>query len=123
MNLNQKDLEKIIVIGDRLLIKPNSLDKTTKTGLILPPGIQEKESIQSGYVIKVGPGYPIPNMEADEPWKPQSEMIKYIPLQVQEGDLAVFLQKQAFEITFNAQKYFIVSQSSILMVLRDNFLD
>jgi co-chaperonin GroES (HSP10) len=39
MNLNQKDLEKIIVIGDRLLIKPNSLDKTTKTGLILPPGI------------------------------------------------------------------------------------
>ena len=123
MNLNQKDLEKIIVIGDRLLIKPNSLDKTTKTGLILPPGIQEKESIQSGYVIKVGPGYPIPNMEADEPWKPQSEIIKYIPLQVQEGDLAVFLQKQAFEITFNAQKYFIVSQSSILMVLRDNFLD
>lgn len=123
MNLNQKDLEKIIVIGDRLLIKPNSLDKMTKTGLILPPGIQEKESIQSGYVIKVGPGYPIPNMEADEPWKPQSEMIKYIPLQVQEGDLAVFLQKQAFEITFNAQKYFIVSQSSILMVLRDNFLD
>jgi chaperonin GroES len=123
MNLNQKDLEKIIVIGDRLLIKPNSLDKTTKTGLILPPGIQEKESIQSGYVIKVGPGYPIPNMEADEPWKPQSEMIKYIPLQVQEGDLAVFLQKQAFEITFNAQKYYIVSQSSILMVLRDNFLD
>lgn len=123
MNLNQKDLEKIIVIGDRLLIKPNSLDKTTKTGLILPPGIQEKESIQSGYVIKVGPGYPIPNLEADEPWKPQSEMIKYIPLQVQEGDLAVFLQKQAFEITFNAQKYFIVSQSSILMVLRDNFLD
>jgi co-chaperonin GroES (HSP10) len=123
MNLNQKDLEKIIVIGDRLLIKPNLLDKTTKTGLILPPGIQEKESIQSGYVIKVGPGYPIPNMEADEPWKPQSEMIKYIPLQVQEGDLAVFLQKQAFEITFNAQKYYIVSQSSILMVLRDNFLD
>jgi co-chaperonin GroES (HSP10) len=123
MNLNQKDLEKIIVIGDRLLIKPNSWDKTTKTGLILPPGIQEKESIQSGYVIKVGPGYPIPNMEADEPWKPQSEMIKYIPLQVQEGDLAVFLQKQAFEITFNAQKYYIVSQSSILMVLRDNFLD
>ena len=123
MNLNQKDLEKIIVIGDRLLIKPNLLDKTTKTGLILPPGIQEKDSIQSGYVIKVGPGYPIPNMEADEPWKPQSEMIKYIPLQVQEGDLAVFLQKQAFEITFNAQKYFIVSQSSILMVLRDNFMD
>ncbi len=123
MNLNQKDLEKIIVIGDRLLIKPNSLDKTTKTGLILPPGIQEKESIQSGYVIKVGPGYPIPNLEVDEPWKPQSEMIKYVPLQVQEGDLAVFLQKQAFEITFNTQKYFIVSQSSILMVLRDNFFD
>ncbi len=56
MNFNSKDIEKIVVIGDRLLIKPTTLENSTKSGLILPPGIQEKESIQSGYVIKVGPG-------------------------------------------------------------------
>jgi co-chaperonin GroES (HSP10) len=64
MHLDQKAIENIIIIGDRLLIKPTTLDKSTKTGLILPPGVQEKENIQTGYVIKVGPGYPIPNLEA-----------------------------------------------------------
>lgn len=121
MNFNSKDIEKIEVIGDRLLVKPTTIENTTKSGLILPPGVQEKENIQSGYVIKVGPGYPIPNLEPDEPWKPASDMIKYIPLQVQVGDLAVFLQKHTYEIQFNSQKYFILSQSSVLMVLRDNF--
>lgn len=121
MNFNSKDIDKIEVIGDRLLIKPSTLENTTKSGLILPPGIQEKENIQSGYVIKVGPGYPIPNLEPDEPWKPATDMIKYIPLQVQVGDLAVFLQKHCHEILFNNQKYFILSQASVLMVLREEY--
>lgn len=121
MHLDQKAIENIIIIGDRLLIKPTTLDKSTKTGLILPPGVQEKENIQTGYVIKVGPGYPIPNLEADEPWKPQSDSIKYIPLQIQEGDLAVFVQKYSYEIMFNNNKYFIISQSNVLMVVREPF--
>lgn len=123
MNFNTKDIEKIEVKGDRLLVKPSTIENTTKSGLILPPGIQEKENIQSGYVIKVGPGYPIPNIEPDEPWKPASDMIKYIPLQVQVGDLAVFLQKHCYEIQFNNQKYFVLSQSSVLMVLRDEWVN
>lgn len=121
MNFNTKDIEKIEVIGDRLLIKPSTLESSTKSGLLLPPGVQEKENIQSGYVIKVGPGYAIPSLEPDEPWKPASDMIKYIPLQVQVGDLAVFLQKHTYEIQFNSQKYYILSQSSVLMVLREDF--
>jgi chaperonin GroES len=121
MNFNTKDIEKIVVIGDRVLIKPATLDNKTKSGLILPPGIEEKENIQSGYVIKVGPGYPIPNIEPDEPWKPSTDMIKYIPLQIQVGDLAVFLQKHTYEIQFNNQKYLILSQASVLMVLREEF--
>lgn len=121
MNFNSKDIDKIEVIGDRILVRPSTLENSTKSGLILPPGIQEKESVQSGYVIKVGPGYPIPNLEPDEPWKPSTDMIKYIPLQVQVGDLAVFLQKQCFEILFNNQKYFILPQSAVLMVLREDF--
>ncbi len=121
MNFSTKEIEKIQVIGDRLLIKPSTLENNRKSGLILPPGIQEKEAIQSGYVIKVGPGYPIPNMETEEPWKPAGDAIKYIPLQIQVGDLAIFLQKQAFEVQFNAQKYVVLSQSAVLMVIRDDF--
>ena len=121
MNFTAKDIEKIEVIGDRILIKPTTAESRTKSGLLLPPGIEEKENILSGYVIKVGPGYPIPNIEADEPWKPASDTIKYIPLQIQVGDLAIFLQKQAYEIQFISQKYYVLSQSSVLMVIRDDF--
>jgi len=49
--------KKLIVIGDRILIKPLKPDERTSSGLYLPPGVQEKEKVQQGYVIKTGPGY------------------------------------------------------------------
>jgi co-chaperonin GroES (HSP10) len=60
---NSEKLNKLIVVGDRVLIKPLSLSKKTKSGLFLPPGYSEREEIQSGYVLKAGPGYPIPIAE------------------------------------------------------------
>ena len=62
-------VDKFIIVGDRVLIKQRSLDSKTKSGLFLPPGVQEKEKIQSGYVIKVGPGYAVSPGEPDEVWK------------------------------------------------------
>ncbi|UZR94949.1 co-chaperone GroES [Chondrinema litorale] len=124
MNINKNSLDKLIIVGDRVLIKPKSHKDQTKSGLFLPPGVQEKEKIQSGYILKVGPGYPLPlpGENYDEPWKPVDEKIKYIPLQVQEGDLAIFLQKSAFEVMYNNERYFIVPQHSILMIERDEEL-
>ena len=45
-----------------------------------------------------------------------------ISFQVKEGDLAVFLQAGAYEVLYQGDKYFIVSQSSILMIERDDSL-
>ena len=113
-------LKKLIVVGDRVLIRPKKSPEKTESGLYLPPGVQEKEKIQSGYIIKVGPGHPIPMLtEEDEPWKGNEEKVKYIPLQAQEGDLALFLQKGAVEIMYEGEKLFIVPQSSILMLERE----
>jgi co-chaperonin GroES (HSP10) len=118
-----QDLSKIVVIGDRVLIKPKSVQERTSSGLFLPPGIQEKENIQYGYIVKAGPGYPIPVItEADEPWKNKSDDVRYVPLQAKEGDLAVFLQKSAYEIEFNKEKYLIVPHSAILLLIRDEGL-
>ncbi|MGD0709974.1 MAG: co-chaperone GroES family protein [Bacteroidales bacterium] len=122
MNLTVKNIDKLIVVGDRVLVKPKSLSDRTKTGLFLPPTVVEKEEIQSGYIIKAGPGYPIPSAEDDETWKKEKEKIKYIPLQAKEGDLALYLQKHAIEIEFDQEKYFLVPQSAILLLLRDDGL-
>lgn len=116
-------LKKLIVVGDRVLIKPAKQSDKTSSGLYLPPGVQEKEKIQSGYVIKVGPGYPLPlPVDEDEMWKGKEEQVKYLPLQAQEGDLAIFLQKGAIEVMYEDEKYFIVPQASILMLEREEEL-
>jgi chaperonin GroES len=116
-------LKKLIVVGDRVLIKPARQSEKTAGGLYLPPGVQEKEKIQSGYVIKVGPGYPLPlPADIDDMWKNKEEQVKYLPLQAQEGDLAIFLQKGAIEVMYEDEKYFIVPQASILMLEREEEL-
>lgn len=118
-------LDKLIVVGDRVLIKPKGDSGKTRGGLFLPPGYSEKEEIQSGFVVKVGPGYPVPNPtdENDEPWKSKNENGNYFPLQSRVGDLAIFLKKSAVEIQYNNEKYFIVSQNSILLLERDDLTE
>ena len=121
--MKQNDLDNLIVVGDRVLIKPKSGSDKTSSGLFLPPGYKEKEEIQSGYVVKTGPGYPIPlpSDGFDEPWRKKEDSVNYIPLQARPGDLAIFLKKGAVEIHFHGEKYFIVPQHSILLLERDDF--
>ena len=114
-------LRSLIVVGDRVLIRPKNPNDRTNSGLFLPPTVTEKEQVQSGYVIKVGPGYPIPSAAEDEPWKESEEKVKYMPLQAKEGDLAIYLQRNAIELEYDGEKYVIVPQSSILML--DRFED
>ncbi len=122
LNIDEKDIKKFIVVGDRVMIKPKSDQQKTKSGLYLPPGVTENEKIHSGYVVKVGPGYPIPaTSETEEPWKSKDEVM-YVPLQPKEGDMAVYLQKSGWEIEFNKEKFIIVPQSSILLLIRDEGL-
>ncbi|MGQ1948570.1 co-chaperone GroES [Geofilum sp. OHC36d9] len=123
LSIDKNNLENVIMIGDRVLIKPKSPQKQTKSGLYLPPNIQEKDKIVQGYVVKTGPGYPIPAIaETDEPWKSKNENVQYVPLQPREGDMAVYMQGSSFDIEFNGEKYQIVPQSAILMLIRDEGL-
>ncbi|MBI2283421.1 MAG: co-chaperone GroES [Bacteroidetes bacterium] len=115
-------LKKLIVIGDRVLIRPSKADTQTASGLYLPPGVQEKEKVQQGYVIRTGPGYAIPLPVDDEPWRSEEERVKYVPLQAREGDLAIFLLGGATEVMYEGEKYFIVPQSAILLLEREEDL-
>lgn len=123
LSIDQSDINKFVMIGDRVLIKPTNPQSQTKSGLYLPPTV-EQDKIQSGYVIKVGPGYPTGiQPQEHEVWeKKEDETARYIPLQAHEGDLAIYLQHAAYEVFFNDEKYVIVPQSSILMLVRDEGL-
>ncbi len=119
---SENKLKKLIVIGDRVLIKPQKPNEKTTSGLFLPPGVQEREKVQQGYIIKTGPGYAIPSPAEDEPWKEQEDKVKYIPLQAQEGDLAIFLLSGATEVLYEGDKFYIIPQSAILLLERDDSL-
>jgi chaperonin GroES len=112
--------KELIVVGDRVLIDPDEADDKTHSGLYLPQGIKEKEKIQTGSIIKIGPGYPIPDPAAleSEPWQ-TTKMERYMPLQAKEGDYCVFLRNAAIEIEYAGKKYLVVPHSAILVLLRE----
>lgn len=113
--------KSLIIVGDKVLVLPDSDKDRTEHGLYLPPGVKEKEKVWSGIVVKVGPGYPVPNPQYidQEPWSTTpKEPVKYIPLQAEEGDYAIFMKEQAIEIEYEMKKYLIVPQSAILLLIR-----
>lgn len=113
-------VEKFIVVGDRVLLKPRNMETRTQSGLVLPATVKEKADIQSGYIVKTGPGYPIPSNEIDEAWKGETSETRYIGMQAREGDLAIFLKDQAHELEFENEKYMIIPHNSILLLIRDD---
>lgn len=111
-------LDRLIVVGDRVLIAPDEGDDRTEVGLYLPRWAVEKESVQAGRVVACGPGIPVPEPGAmeEEPWKTSEPATRYVPMQARPGDFAIFLRKAAVEIKFEGRTYLIVPQGAILLL-------
>lgn len=121
--MRRKRLENLKVIGDRVLILPDQGGDKTASGLYLPPTVTEKENVQGGYVVAVGPGTPLPDPEAgDEPWQSGggTQGVKYLPMEVEVGDYALYMKKFAIEIKYKDENYVIVPMSGILVVERED---
>lgn len=115
------NVKNIVVIGDRILLKPITEPNVTGGGLYLPPSVKEHNSVHTGIVVKTGPGYPIPaQQDPDQFLKEAAEAVNYVPLQVKEGDQALYLHAAGHEIEVNHERYVIVPQNAILMVFRDD---
>jgi co-chaperonin GroES (HSP10) len=117
----RKGNKVLIVVGDRVLIEPEEGADRTEVGLYLPKTAIEKEAVQGGRIIAKGPGTPLPGpTETDnEPWKALTRPdVRYLPVQAEVGDYAIFFRKAAVEITFEGTKYLIVPQAAILVLVR-----
>jgi co-chaperonin GroES (HSP10) len=113
--------KRLIVVGDRVLIAPEEGEERSRVGLYLPASAVDAQAVQTGTVMAVGPGTPIsaPTDLGDEPWRITSGEARYLPVQAQVGDYAIFFRRAAVEITFEGDKYLVVPQAAILTLVRE----
>ena len=119
--------KKLIVVGDRLLIRPEEGEERTNAGLYLPQNAIAARQARGGWVVSVGPGVPVvhPMDMMDENWNDADSVgdhpARFMPMQAQEGDYALFLHKAAVEITFEKKNYLIVPNGAVLVLVREGF--
>lgn len=111
--------KRLIVVGDRILVRPETGEERTDSGLYLPQTAVSARQAQGGWVAAVGPGVPIP-----QPADPDADLFgrdaqpHYLPLQALEGDYVLFLKKAAVDITFDHKPYLIVPNAAVLVLVR-----
>src|SRR5919107_4482684 len=115
--------KQLIVLGDRVLIEPEEGEERSKVGLYLPPTAVDNQAVQGGRIVATGPGMPLPDPgdPGDEPWRVHSrEAPRFVPMQAQIGDYALFFRRAAVEITFEDERYLVIPQAAILALVRDD---
>lgn len=88
-------------LEDRVLLKMKDAEETTKSGIILSSGSQEKPQIAE--VIALGPG--------------RIEDGKKIEMNIKVGDKVITSKYSGTEIKYEGEEYIIVKQSDVLAVV------
>lgn len=118
-----KPQKRLLVVGDRVLVKVEDGEQRTKVGLYLPPTAIDNQAVQGGEIMSTGPGLALPDLadQGDEPWRigGSNREARYVPMQARVGDYALFFRKAAVEITFENDQYLVVPQAAILALVRD----
>ena len=114
--------KRLIVVGDRVLVKPEEGEDRSKVGLYLPPTAVDSQAVQGGRIMATGPGLPMPDFgdSSEEPWRVAMRETRFIPMQARAGDYALFFRKAAVELTFESERYLVVPQTAILALVRDS---
>ncbi len=89
-------------LGDRVVVKPNAREETTKSGIVLPDTAKEKP--QEGTIIAAGPGR-------------LDEAGKRVPMEVKEGDRVLFAKYAGTEMKIDEDDLLILSEKDILAVV------
>jgi len=90
-------------LADRVVVKPATKEEKSVSGIIIPDTV-DKEKPAKGVVVAVGAG--------------KIEDGKLIPMHVKVGDKVLFSKYGYDEVKIDGEEYFILSESSILGILK-----
>ncbi len=111
------DLDDLLLIGDRVLVRPDDGEQQTRSGLLLPASVREGDRVGTGRVVAVGPGHLTVNpeySEEEEAWRGERSAVRYLPLQAKPGDAAFFLRANAIEVTLGETSYLILPHNALV---------
>lgn len=100
---DSKGVFKVQPLGDRVLVKEDKKEGgETKSGIFIPETVSQDRGAKKGEVIAVGPG--------------RYDDGELIPMQVKVGDKVLF--QWGDKLTIDGEEYEMISESSILAVLK-----
>lgn len=88
-------------LREKILVKPESKEETTKSGILLPETAKEKP--KKGKVLAVGSGAIVDG--------------QVVPLEVKEGDTVIYADYGPSEIKIDGEELLIVKEEDILAVV------
>lgn len=95
-------MAKIRPLGDRVVVKPDSREETTRGGIVIPDTAKEKP--QEGTVTAVGSGRLLDNGVRSE-------------MELHEGNHVLFAKYGGTEIILDDEIYLVLRESDVLGVL------
>jgi len=93
---------KLTPLGDRVIVKPNAPEETTKGGIILPDTAQEKP--MEGKIIAIGKG------KTDDTGKK-------IAMELKVGDKVLYGKYSGTEVKLNDEEFLIMRESDVYAVI------
>jgi len=109
--MSQKNTKstKITPLGDRVLVRPFTVEEATGKGnhhfgIIIPESVSKEKSAQ-GIVLAVGNGRHVDG--------------KLVPIQVKVGDVVIFSKYSYDEVEENDEELFLLREDNLLAVIRD----
>ena len=95
-------MAKIRPLGDRVVVKPQPKEETTRSGIVIPDTAKEKP--QEGTVTAVGIGRLLDNGER-------------AAMELREGDHVLFAKYGGTDIILDDENYLVLRETDILAVL------
>ncbi len=93
---------KLVPLGDRVVLKQETAEETTKSGIVLAG--QTKEKPQQAEVVAVGPGGIVDGKE--------------VTMLVSVGDKVIYSKYAGTEVELDGEEYLVVKQNDILAIIK-----
>lgn len=93
---------RLVPLGDRVVLKQEVAEETTKSGIVLTG--QSKEKPQQAEVVAVGPGGVVDGKE--------------VTMLVSVGDKVIYSKYAGTEVELDGEEYLVVKQNDILAIIK-----